>query len=944
MHTLFASLHCSPKKCTMPKARFFYAAPVYNTWGKVAVLSENNVFHSEYLEFMQVRKIDLEFDFKKFKAEDFLFHDYQPIEEISMHEAINKRLEKQHNWVVDYLMQISGKSSETVESNNEVSKLKAPVRVILDALRMQSLNIENEIPILLFLLSLYKEGIILKSMESGIEPSQWIESLLRESKLEHAEVYQRINTILDLNRINTKVFNDILGLLSQIQAAILNAHFPQLFENILNEALVNRGKTTGQFLLPSELTELMCLVAGINSNSNVFNPFAGLASFSLQSDSYKSYLGEEVNEYIWVLGLLRLMAHGELSKVNYFQRNSLKNWPFSSNSYDIVISAPPIGESMKKDWVAEDFKSMYGLDSFKTISDFFIGEGSNLLNEQGRLIGLVSSSFLFTNDPHRRVLRKRLISDDLIDTIISLPIGLLPNTNRALAIVFVNKDKSHPNKVRFIDASKYSNSNNRLFLKGVEPLINGEYNDAGAIRLVDSQKIENEDYNLNVSRYFQKPIEGLQLKELLKPVAEKKKDLPAKGHCIDISVLNKLKKEKLNNTLDLKSIEITSIKLWFHRKVEESCILFSKRSVSLSPTYFEYNMQPIFLSPDIYSFSINTELAEPSFLAYELQKSYVAHQADLFRQGVSVPIISRADLLRIRVKLPTIEDQKKQLLSIRSKQVEIAEEQISSLKKETKLDSADDNSVLRHQIAGPLKNLRGAVKSIHSILEGQVKRDYPEIFDLKINPKRKYTLGRYLNILDRDIAKVSRLVQSSSSDLSIYQSKLTSFDIFNFTKKYTASLKERESDVCVEFWHDEELFSNECIGQVLIDGNKDLLEMALDNLVDNAFKHGFTNFNGKSYISFELLFEQKTSEIKITVSNSGIPLRQKFDLNLYKRRGGKAGAHGGDGTGGWIVDSVIKKHRGRLIFVDKSDNQEPSNELVTCFELYFPIKEIVKDE
>ena len=87
-----------------------------------------------------------------------------------------------------------------------------------------------------------------------------------------------------------------------------------------------------------------------------------------------------------------------------------------------------------------------------------------------------------------------------------------------------------------------------------------------------AQRIEKEDFNLNVSRYFQEQIEGYELKDLLQSVAEEKNDLPTEGKCIDIS---DLKKAGLNNTLDADSIKLTPIKKGLHKRVEQSCLLLS---------------------------------------------------------------------------------------------------------------------------------------------------------------------------------------------------------------------------------------------------------------------------------------------------------------------------------------------------------------------------------
>ncbi|MCU4177316.1 hypothetical protein [Carboxylicivirga sp. N1Y90] len=85
------------------KARFFYGAETHNTWPKLFVLTENNKFYCEYLDYMQPTTINETFDFKSFKAEDYTWGGYQSIVEIDESTAKKKVLTRQPNWISGYL-------------------------------------------------------------------------------------------------------------------------------------------------------------------------------------------------------------------------------------------------------------------------------------------------------------------------------------------------------------------------------------------------------------------------------------------------------------------------------------------------------------------------------------------------------------------------------------------------------------------------------------------------------------------------------------------------------------------------------------------------------------------------------------------------------------------------------------------------------------------------
>jgi hypothetical protein len=85
------------------KARFFYAAPVYKTWAKLFILTEDGRFYCKYLNYMQPATIELKFDYKTFKEEDYSWSGYQSIKEIDELTAKNTNLTQQENWVEKYL-------------------------------------------------------------------------------------------------------------------------------------------------------------------------------------------------------------------------------------------------------------------------------------------------------------------------------------------------------------------------------------------------------------------------------------------------------------------------------------------------------------------------------------------------------------------------------------------------------------------------------------------------------------------------------------------------------------------------------------------------------------------------------------------------------------------------------------------------------------------------
>lgn len=85
------------------RARFFYGEECYNTWPKLFVLTEDGKFHCEYLDYMKPARVNENFDFRTFKAEDYSWDGYQTIVEITEEEAKSTSLTRQGNWISRYL-------------------------------------------------------------------------------------------------------------------------------------------------------------------------------------------------------------------------------------------------------------------------------------------------------------------------------------------------------------------------------------------------------------------------------------------------------------------------------------------------------------------------------------------------------------------------------------------------------------------------------------------------------------------------------------------------------------------------------------------------------------------------------------------------------------------------------------------------------------------------
>jgi type I restriction enzyme M protein len=832
-----------------------------------------------------------------------------------------------------------------------VQALEQKVWKMFDILRSESIATE-EYHIILFLLSLYKDGFI---SEDVLESKDDIHHIIIIGIKEHdnliAQQYLAIQQSFKntLDHLDEKVFYSLIQEIFGLDKEILSDNFSDIFDSVLYRITQSKNQNIGLSNQPVELTRFICSLADLPEKSKIFDPFAGLASFGVCFDEGQDYLGQEINQKAWAIGVLRLMAYERPGISKFECKDSILNWPSQDEKFDLVVANPPLGMRLNKQYPELDLGG-------RTIEHFFIEKGLKSLAPKGKIIALVPQRFLFEGNQEKQ-LRKHLIERDVIDTIISLPGGLLPHTSIPLTVLVINNNKNTPGKVRFIDANKFVESKspkekvlNDYKLNGVVNTVEGN---SEVVRMIDNDLIKEQDYNLQTLRYFQSNVEGVKLGAILDEIKPSKSEskpynlIFKRHHLKDNPIDYKL---NINSQVDdpLKSgvvsqlIESSGLNKSIPRLISESCLLVSLNGRDLKPTYFEFQGIPIQVDHRIYCFKINEKLVDVNYLINEFYKEYVSEQLISFRKGTALPIISKKDFLDVSIKLPLLDEQYKIVHDERVEFFNTRFRDLEKFKKGLGLEVADANSFLRHQVAGPLKNLREAFSSVSKILSAEIVSKHPEILDSKVHPKRTQTFGDYLNNMERDLMKVSRLVMDSNKEFNLNKAELTEVKLLKLVRNFVDEIKDREPSIEVALFYDKELMEDENIEDVVIEGNEELIIDALENLVENAIKHGLEGYEGRKLIHFQLHFDLEADEIQLDVANSGHRISEDFMVHHFTRQGSKTGTNAGDGFGGWYINEIMKKHKGRVSLTDEQGPEGAFGDLAVSFELYFPIKEFVK--
>lgn len=284
----------------------------------------------------------------------------------------------------------------------------------------------------------------------------------------------------------------------------------------------------------------------------MIDPAAGSGSLLLQAkrqfDEHiieDGFFGQEINHTTYNLARMNMFLHNvNYDKFNIALGNTLLNPCFVDDKpFDAIVSNPPYSIN----WIGNDDPTLINDERFapagilapKSKADFaFVLHSLNYLSSKGRA-AIVCFPGIFYRGGAEQKIRKYLVDNNFIETVISLPSNLFYGTSIAVNILVLSKHKADT-KIQFIDASgeefyKKETNNNILTEKHIQAIIqlfaNKEDKEYVA-KSVDNDKIAEENYNLSVSSYV------------------KAKD---KREIIDINVLNAEIKKTVKNIDNLRA-------------------------------------------------------------------------------------------------------------------------------------------------------------------------------------------------------------------------------------------------------------------------------------------------------------------------------------------------------------------------------------------------------
>lgn len=267
-------------------------------------------------------------------------------------------------------------------------------------------------------------------------------------------------------------FEELIGLISTIDMYEKNNEskdiIGRVFEYFLNDFARADGKKGGDFYTSLSvvrvLTEMLQPYKG-----RVYDPCCGSGSMFVQSEKFVTehggqiddirFYGQELNKATWRVAKMNMALRGIDADIKWNDEGSFQNDALAELKADFILANPAFNNTY---WGAHklhaDVRWKYGIPPINNADFAWLQHIIHHLEPNGMAGVVMSNETMWSNFSGVRDIRRRLIEDDVIDCMVSLPGQLFYSTQLPACLWILTKNKntekfrSRNGEVLFINA------------------------------------------------------------------------------------------------------------------------------------------------------------------------------------------------------------------------------------------------------------------------------------------------------------------------------------------------------------------------------------------------------------------------------------------------------------------------------------------------------------
>lgn len=320
--------------------------------------------------------------------------------------------------------------------------------------------------------------------------------------------------------------------------------FGEIYETILKE--LQSAGSAGEFYTPRAVTEFMAKMIKPQIGETMADFACGTGGFlsswikeleaikdakgSISNEDseklYNSIYAIEKKQFPYMLCVTNMLLHG-IDNPKVFHDNSLTKKLLDyteKDAFDVILMNPPYGGSEKED-IKQNFPA--DLKSSET-ADLFIAVILYRLKNNGRAAVIIPDGFLFGNDNAKTNLKKKLLTDFNLHTVVRMPQSVFsPYTSITTNILFFNNEeptgKTWFYRVDMPEGIKHFSKTKPMKLSDFDDCV-AWWNDRKEIadkegnpkaKCYSSQELIDSGYNFDVCGYPKEEEEILSIKDTI---------------------------------------------------------------------------------------------------------------------------------------------------------------------------------------------------------------------------------------------------------------------------------------------------------------------------------------------------------------------------------------------------------------------------------------------
>ena len=296
------------------------------------------------------------------------------------------------------------------------------------------------------------------------------------------------------------------------------------YEYLMRNFATESGKSKGQFYTPSEVSQIMAKIIGINNatrSKTVYDPTCGSGSLLLKSADETpngiTIYGQENDVATRALAVMNMWLHRSPS-AEIWRGNTLSEPHFLESgrlkTFDFIVANPPFSAKSWTNGLDPAHDQFERFTDFGSIPPAKNGDYAFLLHiiksmkSAGKAAIILPLGVLFRGNSEG-IIRKSVLERGYIQGIIGLPPNLFYGTGIAACIIVLDKENARQRRPIFIvsaqDGFMKDGNKNRLRARDIHKIVdvfNNQVEIPKYSRLVEYSEIEKNDFNLNIPLYI----------------------------------------------------------------------------------------------------------------------------------------------------------------------------------------------------------------------------------------------------------------------------------------------------------------------------------------------------------------------------------------------------------------------------------------------------------